>query len=58
MKEILVKYNDEYGTHWYHDELIQCEDCEYYDDDRFCRIQDNYDMTPKDFCSKADRKEE
>ena len=27
MKEILVKYNDEYGTHWYHEELIQCKDC-------------------------------
>lgn len=31
MKEILVQRNDEYGTYWYREKLIQCKECKFYD---------------------------
>jgi len=62
MKEILVKYNDEYGTHWYHDELIQCKDCKYYEqwtNHKICMLLGSYygDTKPNDYCSNAERRE-
>lgn len=67
MKEILVKYTDG----WYHDELIQCKECKYFDGEYCC----NEDLDscletigidsgilfspPKDFyCAYAKGKEE
>lgn len=62
MKEILVESNDEYGVHWYREELIQCKDCKYWQDKTTYRdypvcVDFGREMKAEDFCSKAERKE-
>lgn len=39
-------------------ELIRCKDCTYRQEDGYCPITDCYDFDDKDYCSKAERKEE
>lgn len=69
MKEILIKSNDEYGTHWYREELIQCKNCKYLDainsNAVYARCEKHNidfllfeDDTRECFCSWAERKEE
>lgn len=49
MKEILVLRNDEYGTYWYHEKLIQCKDCKYFDGE-YCHSEDlNLCLEPMGF---------
>lgn len=60
MKEILVKYTDG----WYHEELIQCKDCKFYensitfDGQGYCLYQNTrgFFRNDDDFCSRAEGK--
>lgn len=53
-----IEYIVEIYTGIVNERLIRCKDCTYRQEDGYCPITDCYDFGDKDYCSKAERKEE